>query len=1105
MNNTQSKSASYTRNLIDNSFSSEIVLVVTNDPFLLQFPYTQEDTYHTIDVEKNVRDLEEFLHHQQPSLMVLDYSHTPEDLQLLNWLKHHSLTQECPIILAVVNEESLPSDEVVQIDDYITKPLTSYKFRLKISFHLKMAQMKMEAESFVHNVYMQTPVPIVSLKGDDYKVVFANDFYLKVINKGNEVLDKPIFETVPELKTQGMKDTLDRVMATGISFFSEELVVHRIENEKVEPGYFNFAYHAVGGANGKNTGINIVATEVTELVKVKQRMAQHKLMLEELLMNAPGFVCTLVGSTHVYDWINDNSQSIFGDRQLKGKALFEALPELKEQGLDLLLKEVYNFGKTYTSTDVSINFLNGKGLPVTTSYFNFTYQPMYDENKKVYSILVFGYEVTEQVLAKNKIIDVEQKHARYLEENAKQRTEELHLLNIQLSQRNQGLELAEARLLSEYSRSLIEATLDPLITIDAEGNITDVNDAMTRATSKKREVIKGTNFVNYFIEKKKAEILLTEIFQSGYALNHPLTIIDGVMTDVLVNGSIYRNNDNKLMGAVIVARDISELKRIEKELTESKELAEKATVLAENAKSRAEAAVQQSVEALKSKQQFLSNMSHEIRTPMNAIIGFTKVILKTELTAKQREYLVAIKISGDAMIVLINDILDLAKVDAGKMTFNQVPFKLTLSVSAILHMFETTINEKNLQLEKYYDPKIPEVLMGDSVRLNQILLNLLSNAIKFTSEGKIALNVSMLKEDEENVTILFAVEDTGIGVAHDKIDSIFENFHQATDGTAHTYGGTGLGLAIVKQLVQSQGGVIAVTSKLGEGSIFSFTLNFKKTKLEAETEIIMPELSSDLKGIKVLVVEDMALNQLLMKSILDDFGFEREIASDGKACIEKLETKLYDIILMDLHMPEMNGFEATTYIRSVMKLDIPIIALTADVTTVDLAKCRAVGMNDYIAKPVDEGLLYSKIMNLVKKPETLPQEKGIELEEQVSSINLTYLAQRTKSDPKLMMEIILAYLDQTPTLINSMKKGFREKEWKLLYSAVHKMIPSFGIMGMKPAYEVIGKKIQEYASQKKHLDELPDLIFQVEKVCAQACRELEIEYQTIKRTGYEKQ
>jgi len=556
------------------------------------------------------------------------------------------------------------------------------------------------------------------------------------------------------------------------------------------------------------------------------------------------------------------------------------------------------------------------------------------------------------------------------------------------------------------------------------------------------------------------------------------------------------------LGAVVVARDITEQKRIEKELTEAIVFAELATGIAEEAKSKAESATQIAEDAVKAKQQFLSNMSHEIRTPMNAIIGFTKVVLKTDLTLKQKEYLSAIKISGDALIVLINDILDLAKVDAGKMTFDQVPFKLSLSISAMLHLFETKIQEKNLQLVKEYDKNIPDVLIGDPVRLHQIILNLVSNAVKFTTKGEIKVSVNLLSEDAEKVTIEFAIADTGIGITENKLEKIFENFQQASSNTSRLYGGTGLGLAIVKQLVEPQGGSISVKSKVDEGSTFSFILNFFKTTAEAEAETGILELDTEMKNVKILVVEDIALNQLLMKTLLDDFRFESDIAANGKIALEKLETNTYDLVLMDLQMPEMNGFEATEHIRKKMNSSIPIIALTADVTTVDLAKCKSVGMNDYIAKPVDERLLYNKIVGLLKIA-AIPANKGSNGNGttgsiQLKCIDLEYLIHRTKSNPKLMMEMISLYLEQTPPLIKVMKQSFHDKDWASLQAAVHKMIPSFSIMGISSDFENMAKKIKEYASSQQQSDGIPALVLQVEAVCNQACKELKEELNRIK-------
>src|SRR5664280_1597237 len=698
--------------------------------------------------------------------------------------------------------------------------------------------------------------------------------------------------------------------------------------------------------------------------------------------------------------------------------------------------------------------------------------------------LVFQNEEKEKRAAELIIAD---KELIYQNEEKEKR----EIANKELEKISYSLKLA-----SQYSLSLIEASLDPLITINPKGKITDMNQATVNITGITREKLTGTDFFDYFTEPQKASEVYQQVFANGSVADYPLTLRhkDGKLTDVLFNGSVYKDDRENVLGVVVVARDITDLKRIATELTEAIVFAEMATQLAEEAKIKAENATLIAENAVKAKQQFLSNMSHEIRTPMNAIIGFTKVLLKTELSAKQKEYLTSIKMSGDALIVLINDILDLAKVDAGKMTFEQIPFKMSLSIAAMLHLFETKIQEKNLILIKEYDDRIPEVLLGDPVRLHQIILNLVSNAVKFTSKGKISVSIQLLSQDDEKVTIQFSVSDTGIGIAKDKIDKIFDNFQQASSNTARLYGGTGLGLAIVKQLVEPQNGSISVKSKIDEGSTFSFILPFQKTKADVEIEPELVELDPEITDIKVLVVEDIALNQLLMRTLLDDFGFECDIATNGKIAIEMLQAKSYDIILMDLQMPEMNGFETTEYIRHTMNSLVPIIALTADVTTADLAKCKAVGMNDYIAKPVDDRLLYSKIVGFVKKNMLQNEHTDLLKDEniRIKCTNMDFLKLHTKSNKALMIEMISLYLEQTPPLIITMKQCLFTKDWNLLSTTVHKLIPSFSIVGISSDFENMARKVQEYAGTQQQIDKIHNLVTQLESICNQACMELEL-------------
>jgi len=872
-----------------------------------------------------------------------------------------------------------------------------------------------------------------------------------------------------------------------------------------------------------------------------KKIAESESLFRHILEQAKDPVLILKGKNLVLDLANAAVYTAWNvGPEVLGSPILEIVPELDDQPfMDALLGVLHN-GVTSYGYNQPAHFMRRKKEDKML-FYNFVYEPYREEDRSISGVIISASDVTIQDLSLQAIedkdrfialfpglkqttsltkkqlpqlklmepevpssnapnLDNEQLRALELEEKVTERTLELIKANKALHQKNQEIIESKGKLFSVYARSLIEASLDPLITISTEGKITDVNKAMAKITGVPRQKLIDTNFSIYFTEPAKAIEVYKEVFAKGFVTNYPLTIIDGKLTEVLFNGSLYKDEQGKVLGAVVVARDITEQKAIEKELIEAKVFAELAAGMAEEAKRNAESATLIAEDALKAKQQFLSNMSHEIRTPMNAIIGFTKVVMKTELSDKQKEYLSAIKISGDTLIVLINDILDLAKVDSGKMTFELTPFRMAASISAMLHLFEAKIQEKNLELIKIYDPEIPEILLGDPVRLHQIILNLVGNAVKFTSKGSISISVRTLHENHESATIEFSITDTGLGISPNKLESIFENFHQASSSTSRLYGGTGLGLAIAKQLVEKQGGTISVISEIDKGSTFSFVLSFKKTTEETASEIPLTELDTDAKNIKILVVEDMPLNQLLMKTVLDDFGFERDIAANGKIAVDKMRAQSYDVILMDLQMPVMNGFEATEYIRNTMHSTVPIIALTADVTTVDLAKCKAIGMNDYIAKPIDERLLYSKIIGIVNKTafNTVPKVLENDLIKKIKCTDLEYLIQRTKNNTGMIMEMIIAYLEQTPPLILSMKLSLENKDWDALYAAVHKIIPSFLIMGISPDFESMAKKVQEYARAQLLTDGISDMVRQLENVCVQACQELEEELKRIK-------
>jgi PAS domain S-box-containing protein len=902
--------------------------------------------------------------------------------------------------------------------------------KVKATKELKLSHDSLKISSqYVRSLIEASLDPLVTINSKG-KITDVNEASIHVTGIPRDMLigtDFTSYFTEPAKAMEGYKLVFNK------GFVSDYPLTIKHKNGHLTDVLYNASVYK--DENGKVLGVFAAARDITDQKRIESYLEKSLTEISgyKLALDASAIVA-ITDQKGIINYVNDNFCKIsrFSREELIGQDHRIVNSNYHEKAY------IKNLWKTIANGGIWRGELKNKAQDGTIYWVDTTIVPFLNEQGKIYQYVSIRTDITAQ------------------------------------------------KLLSNYSRSLLEASRDPLFAINSEGIITDLNNASTKITEVSREKLIGSQFVNYFTNPEDALKGYNLVFKNGFVEDFPLTIKDGKLTPALFNGSIYKDDKGNVLGAVVVARVITEQKKFEKELTEAREKAENAARNAEEAKLKAE-------EAVRSKQQFLSNMSHEIRTPMNAIIGFTKVILKTELTSKQKEYLTAIKISGDALIVLINDILDLAKVDAGKMNFEKIPFKFGLSLSAILHLFDNKIQEKNIYFKQNYDVKIPEILIGDPVRLNQILMNLLSNAVKFTHVGGIIFTIDMISESKKKVLLKFSIKDTGIGIQKDKLNRIFDNFQQGSSSTSRIYGGTGLGLAIVKQLVEPQGGKLEVTSTVNEGSTFSFTLPFEKTDEVIDNAIKDEKVDPDLKNIKVLVVEDIALNQLLMKTLLDDFGFERDIASNGLIAIEKLKLKTYDIILMDLQMPEMNGFEATHYIRTKLKSKIPIIALTADVTTVDLARCTEVGMNDYISKPVDEKLLYNKIIGLVKKPISRFLSEKIRGSTQDKCTDLEYLNQRTKSNPILMKEMIDLYLEQTPVLVKTMKDSLLEKDWQMLNSAVHKMIPSFSIVGISSYFEEIAKKIQEFANRQSDTHEVNEMVLQLENVCFQACKELEEE------------
>jgi PAS domain S-box-containing protein len=616
-------------------------------------------------------------------------------------------------------------------------------------------------------------------------------------------------------------------------------------------------------------------------------------------------------------------------------------------------------------------------------------------------------------------------------------------------QKSTGKSLDQYVKKGRFYEAVVADGSDIIFVVDYQAHILYHNNSVKATLGYSNKALVGKNFLNYIHPTQEVEIQkkLDSCKKRPYSKGVEFKFLcrDGSYRFLEFN-SINLKQKEGINGLIMDCRDITQRKKDEEEL----------------------------LRAQKARELFLANISHEIRTPINGISGMATLLSNNPSAEDSKTYLSAIKSASENLKVIINDILDLSSIESGKLKFERIGFNLQDLVVSVMSSFKAQALTRNLQLTFTMDDRARRIFMGDPVRLNQILINLIGNSLKFTHRGSIKLNVSVLKPGKERSLVQFDVIDTGIGIPKEKMDTIFESFSQADASVTRKYGGTGLGLTIVKQLVELQKGWIKVKSEEDNGSTFTVAIPYDHGKTSKSSDALgySPEAKAvaDFSGSTILLVEDNYINRLYAGSILKSCGCNIEIAENGLVAIGKLKSTHIDLILMDVQMPVMDGFEATKAIRSgdTETKDLPIIALTANATTKVVEKCLAAGMNDYLGKPFTPEELFTKLekyLQVATKRNVNLGDNSL-LSHNFKTVDLSFLAKVSGNDAVFVKDVVSSFLQSTPSLLVGIKEGLKEGNVKKLAQHIHKIKPSLTMIGLGKTKELADYLEAELASNQ---------------------------------------
>ncbi|MFK7950593.1 MAG: response regulator [Saprospiraceae bacterium] len=646
---------------------------------------------------------------------------------------------------------------------------------------------------------------------------------------------------------------------------------------------------------------------------------------------------------------------------------------------------------------------------------------------------------------------------------------------------------AELELLKSQERyqSIFSQSKDAIYVSNGNG-LVDFNDATVRLFGYSEEELKRIPVSNLYKDQDDKDRFnsLMETFSFVKDFEVELLRKDGTIKHCLLTSTAIKTE--QFSGYHGIIRDIT-VRRHTEELRKAKEVAERSTQM---------------------KEKFLANVSHEMRTPMNGILGLTNILLKTPLDEEQANYLSSIRESSQHLLGIINDILEISSLKEGKINLEEKEIHLRDLVKNLVNIINFKVQEKDLELKVKIADNVDKVILGDSLRLQQILTNLAGNAVKFTEKGFIGIEINKVRENDDVVVLEFNVSDSGIGIPEDKIEVIFETFTRVFDAKKKTFGGTGLGLAITKQLVQLHGGNLKVESILGEGSTFSCEIPFKKVEAKPESIVAVEEEDHSLdigRDVQILLVEDHKLNQIVARKTLEK-EFSNvivTIADNGQIAVNKLKENDYDLILMDIQMPVMDGYEATKYIREQMpqeKAKTTIFAMTAHAHMAQDEKYKEYGMDDCVLKPFEPKQLFSKIAYYINKNKNQVSSTKHEDMNNITlpkaEIDLSYMDLMADGD-KDMKKVMLELLFEEPVQeIQSMYQMVKSNDLSGIKKVSHKMKSTLAFVGNNTLTET-NKEIEQIAKTENNIEKLPNLIKILDKLYQAVLVQLKAEHKKL--------